>query len=151
MTTIRQLLQDKGHQVYSVAPNDTVYVEPPKPLDRSMPRVGDDPVPRCARPAPPTTPSNPAPRRPQQQQQQQHHQRSPRTPELHRSPATRFTNLDGAAVDLTIVRPAAAPLARARGKWQREGQRGAAVEGFDERIVGWLSWPGEVKRDAALT
>ena len=25
MTTIRQLLQDKGHQVYSVAPNDTVY------------------------------------------------------------------------------------------------------------------------------
>ncbi len=86
MTTIRQLLQDKGHQVYSVAPNDTVYVEPPKPLDRSMPRVGDDPVPRCARPAPPTTPSNPAPRRPQQQQQQQHHQRSPRTPELHRSP-----------------------------------------------------------------
>ena len=26
MTTIRQLLQDKGHQVYSVAPNDTVYV-----------------------------------------------------------------------------------------------------------------------------
>jgi CBS domain-containing protein len=26
MTTIRQLLEDKGHQVYSVAPNDTVYV-----------------------------------------------------------------------------------------------------------------------------
>jgi hypothetical protein len=28
--------------------------------------VGEDPVPRCARPAPPTTPSNPAPRRPHQ-------------------------------------------------------------------------------------
>jgi len=39
-------------------------------------------------------------------QQQHHHQRSPQTPELHRSPETRF--LDAAAVDLTIVRPAAA-------------------------------------------
>jgi hypothetical protein len=28
--------------------------------------VGEDPVLRCARPAPPTTPSNPAPRRPHQ-------------------------------------------------------------------------------------
>ncbi len=26
----------------------------------------------------------------------------------------------------------------------------ATVEGFNERIVGWFSWPGEVKRDAAL-
>ncbi len=55
-----------------------------------MPCFGDDPVAEPRR--------SPAPRRP--------HDRSPRTPELHRSPETRF--LDGAAVDLTIVRPAAA-------------------------------------------
>jgi hypothetical protein len=39
---------------------------PPKLPEFQCRVFGDDPVPRCARPAPPTTPSNPAPRRPHQ-------------------------------------------------------------------------------------
>ena len=96
---------------------------PPLSVLQNLAIVGDDPVPRCPRPAPAPSPA----RRPH------HHHRSPRSPDLHRRPEPESANNNFANKKCRRRPAAAAPPRRP----VQVGLRQSALESAPPRARAW--------------